>query len=330
MRLATLALCACACAKGPVADPGSPVGVTHKAAPGVFVVMNCPDALAGDDGGYSPLYLVDATGGVTRWVPDPLPGGESNLSSASTRALFFDAMLKLWSLSPDGTVRVIDESPSRDESRFSSDGTHRMVIVEKTAQWRAIDGGVEHTFVLPDFPNHIFPAPSGERAVAQLRDAASLVDVGGATTLLDHQLLIAAAWSPDGKEVALVTEPLAGGATPADERALLWRAKLDGTAPVQLSLPARPGPDLLSRVLDLPQTATAVRGLVWTSEGLVILSNHESECWSGGRDISSGCYWALYRLSPEGGVPKRISPRAFRCQSLFQLQEIGSASAPAQ
>src|SRR5262249_720399 len=45
-------------------------------------------------------------------------------------------------------------------------------------------------------------------------------------------------------------------------------------------------------------------------EGLVVLSNHGSECWWGGRDNPSGCYWALYRLPPEGGPPTRLLPRA--------------------
>jgi hypothetical protein len=318
-----LTLCLIACAKRPIADPGGPVGLTRTATPGAFVVTDCPDGLDGDDGGVSPLYLVDpSTGAVTRWLPDTLPGGASMVSSASTPALFFESQLKLWSLSPDGTVRVIDESPGHEESRFSSDGAHRMVIVEKTVEWRTLDGKVERTFVLPDFPNRIFPAPSGERAVTQIRETTSLVDARGATTLLDHQQLIAAAWSPDGSQVALATEPLAYGATPVDNRAFLWRAKLDGTDAVQLSLPPRPGPDWLSRLLDLPQPATAVRALVWTQGGLVIMSNHESECWSGGRDIPGGCYWALYRVAPEGGEVKRISPRAFRCQSLFQLHAL--------
>ncbi len=318
MRLALLTLCSCAT----VADPGLPVGVTHTAAPGALVVTNCPAALDGDNGGPSPLYLVDpSTGAVTRWVPDALPEGVSMQSSAGTPALFFDAALKLWSLSPDGSVRVIDEKPGHDESRFGSDGTHRMVIVEKTAEWRTLDGKVERTFVLPDFPNHIFPAPTGEWAVTQIRNATSMIDARGATTLLDHQHVIAAAWSPDGKQVAFVTHPIENGATPVDEPAFLWRAKPDGAAPVQLSLPARPGPDLMSRLFDRQQLATAVQGLVWTSEGLVILSNHESECWSGSRDTSERLLRrALYRLSPDGGAPKRISPRAFRCQSLFQLQ----------
>lgn len=320
MRLAIVALLACGCVKSTVADPGTLVTTTHRAPLGSLVVMNCPESLAGDDAGYSPLYLVDATGAVTRWVPDTMPEGAENLSSASTSALYFDAMSKLWSVTPDGKVHLLDESPSRDESRFSSDGTHRMVVSEKTLEWRTLDGGVERSFVLPEFPNHFYPAPNGDRAVAQLKESPSLIDAHGATPLLDHHQLIGAAWSPDGKEIALVTQPLAGGAIPLDDRALLWRAKLDGSAPVQLALPARPGPGLIDRVLGVPQTATAVRALVWTDEGLTVLSNHESECWWGGRDNPSGCYWALYRLPPEGGTPKRLSPRAFRCQALYQLK----------
>ncbi|MFT3839003.1 MAG: hypothetical protein QM723_18630 [Myxococcaceae bacterium] len=320
MRLAMVALLACGCVKSTVADPGTAVTTAHTAPAGALVVMSCPEALAGDDGGYSPLYLVDAAGAVTRWVPDPLPEGAENLSSASTPALYFDAMLKLWSLTPDGKVHLLDESPSRDESRFSSDGAHRLVVSEKNLEWRTLDGGVEHRFELSEFPSHVYPSPNGERAVAKLKDTTALIDAHGPATLLDHQLLIGASWSPGGKEVALVTQPLAGGATPVDDRALLWRAKLDGSAPVPLALPARPGPGLIDRVLGVPQTATAVRGLVWTDEGLAILSNHESECWWGGRDNPSGCYWALYRLPPEGGTPKRLSPRAFRCQALFQLR----------
>jgi hypothetical protein len=312
-----LALCVCACV---TADPGGLVGVTHTAPAGAFVVANCMEKLDGDEGGPSPLYLVDsATGAVTRWVPDPLPPGADIRSSAGTPALFLDAMRKLWSLWPDGTVHEIGEHATLDENRFASDGAHRMVIVQKTVEWRTLDGKLERTFVLPDFPTHVFPAPSGERAVGQMRDATVLVDARGATALLDNQHVIAASWSPDGAQVAFVTVPVAKGATPPDDRALLWRAKLDGAAPVQLSLPERPR-DLVWSVLGRPQTATAVSGVVWASEGLVIMSNHESECWWGGRDSYSGCYQALYRLPPEGGEPKRISPRAFRCQALFQLQ----------
>jgi hypothetical protein len=318
MRLATVALCLCACV---TADPGGLVGVTHVAPPGSFVVATCMEKLDGDEGGSgSPLYLVDsATGAVTRWEPDPLPPGADILSSAATPALFLDAMLKLWSLSPDGTVHQIGEHPTRDENRFGSDGAHRMQIVQKTVQWLTFDGKVERTFVLPDFPTHIFPAPSGERAVAQMRDATVLVDARGATKLLDNQGVVAASWSPDGQQVAFVTFPLANGAQPLDDRELLWRTKVDGSAPMRVALPERPR-DFVWSVLGRPQQATAVKGVVWANEGLVIMSNHESECWWGGRDSYSGCYEALYRLPPEGGDPKRISPRAFRCQSLYQLQ----------
>jgi hypothetical protein len=320
MRAGLLTLCLCACTCATVADTGKPVGTTHTAPMGALVVTNCPSALDGDDGGYSPYYLVDAsTGAVTRWVPDTLPGGTDIISSAETSALYMDGRLKLWALSPDGTVRVIDEHPTRDETRFASDGTHRSMVVDKTVQWRTLDGKIERTFVVPDFPHHVFPASNGERAVGQIRDNTVLIDARGATPLLENQHVIAAGWSPDGTQVALVTIPVASP-SPLRDRRLLWRAKLDGTAPVPLPLPERPGPGLVDRVFGVPQMATAVSGVVWTNEGLVILSNYESECWWGGRDGNDGCYWALYRLPPEGGTPTRISPRAFRCQQMFRLQ----------
>jgi hypothetical protein len=315
----TLLLCLCACVKT-ISDPGTPVSTTHSAPPGSVVVADCIERLLGDDGGYSPYYLVDPKGAVTRWTPDELPGGAEIINSASTSAVYLDAMLKLWAVTPDGAVHLLDENPTRGDSRISTDGTHRMLIVEKTAEWRTLDGGVEHTFTLPGHAIHVFPSPSGEHAVAQIEEQTALIDSRGATTLLDHQLMVRAAWSPDGKEVALVTAPYANGAIAAGDRRLLWRAKLDGTAPVQLPLPERPGPGLIDRVLGVPQSATGVEGLAWTRDGLVLLSNFETECWWGGRDSPSGCFWALYRLPPEGGMPKRISSRAFQCQAMFELR----------
>jgi hypothetical protein len=321
MRLLVLTLCLCACANSPIADPGAAVGKTHDAALGSFVLSSCLSALEGDDGGSGwAMYVVSPEGAVSRWVPDALPGGTDFLSSAATPALFMDAQLKLWSLLPNGTVQLVDESPGREESRFGADGAHRLVTVEKKAQWRNLDGGVERTFTFPDFAHHLYPSPNGERAIAQMNDDTVLVDERGVSVVLALQTLYTAAWSPDGKEVAIATIPVVNGAQPLDERGMLWRAKLDGTAPVQLPLPARPGPGLIDRVLGVPQYATAVHGVVWAKEGLVILSNHESKCWWGGRDLSSGCEWALYRLAPEGGAPKRLSPRAFQCQQMFQLR----------
>jgi hypothetical protein len=153
-----------------------------------------------------------------------------------------------------------------------------------------------------------FTGPRGE--IAQKDDDVVLAD----HRLLDHALLLTAAWSPDGARAALVTTTLIGGAQPVDGATSLWLVSLDGNRRL-LPLPPRPPPGLLARWLEMPREATALSAVTWLDGELVIFSNHESECWSGGQDIPGGCERALYRLSLDGKL-KRISPRAFRCRSL--------------
>jgi hypothetical protein len=310
----------CACAKGTVADPGTAVPIVHAAPTGALVVTGCTDALPGDANGVEPIYLVDpATGAVSRWRPDGLGRVTTLRSSSRTPALFLlDEQLR--SLAPDGSLRVVDAKPDWRANPVGSDGAHRMVITDDAFEWRTFDGKVERRLPVSGTTDRVFPSLAGERAVTELAESVSLVDAHGTTTLLPHALVLSASWSLDGARVALVTTPLYNGAQPADGEAALWRADLDGSAPRRLLLPARPKPDLLSRWLDLPQNATAASAVVWTRDGLAILSNHGSECWSGGQDIPAGCERALYRLPVGGGAPKRISPRAFRCRDLFLLE----------
>jgi hypothetical protein len=157
-----------------------------------------------------------------------------------------------------------------------------------------------------------FAGKRGE--IAQREYDVVLAHDGATSVLFERTLLVSAAWTPDGARAALVTMTYLGGAQPADGATSLWLLSLEGSAVQPLPLPARPR-DLITRWLDLPYDATAVSAVAWLGDDLVLFSNHESRCWSGGQDIPGGCERALYRRSPDGKL-KRISPRAFGCRSL--------------
>lgn len=319
MRAFVCVLLFCAC-KTPIADRGGEVPVTATATAGALVITNCTDPLRGDAHGVTPLYLVDpSSGAVRRWLPPDYRGALNQFrASANTPALFYleekegppqTFHAELRSLSPSGKVELVDANPGRGNYLVAGDGRHRMIAADASLEWRALDGKLEKTLQAPALIGRFFPSEDGARALLQLDEGIQLVSEHGTTGLVEKIQLIAAAWH--GRAFAFV-------ATADHESAGLWIAR-DGGAPNPVGLPVR-RQDLLSRWLDRPGPPTAPIAVAWSPDGdsLYLLSNHESECWSGGRDIPSGCERAPYRLSLDGKLT-RVSPRAFACNSLFVI-----------
>jgi len=317
------------CGRSPVPDPGTSVAKTKTTAPTALVVAGCTDPLRGDSTPGAPLYVLDpASGSVSRWAPDGLPDAVlTQCSSATTQALFFTYEKPnegpvLAALEADGQIRLVDPKPSRAYARMAMDGSHRMVFSENALQWRRLDGTLAHEIPLHAPTDRFFPSPDGEATVTQREDAVVIARRSSEVRLFEGMLLGDAAWSPDGKRLAAIVTKVTNGATPVDGATELWLLDADGTKPTLVALPARPQPRPPWSWIPDRRFATAAYAAAWAPDGetVAILSNHESECWSGGRDIPGGCEAAVYRVAASGTLLGRISPRAFRCGQLFWLR----------